>query len=63
MGGQLNSMDLSGTGSPFAFLTGGGRRLRPMPGTLPLLWAMSAAVPLQTSRSIDSETADVGEYP
>lgn len=46
IGGDLNSMDLSGAGSPFAILTGGGRRLRPMPGVMPLLWAMSAGVPV-----------------
>jgi len=46
IGGELNSMDLSGTGSPFAMLTGGGRRLRPLPGLLPLLWVMSAGVPV-----------------
>jgi len=45
-GGELNSMDLSDLGSPLAALTGGGRRLRPMPGIMPLLWAMSAAVPV-----------------
>ncbi len=46
LGGELNSMDLSDAGSPFAVLTGGGRRLRPMPGVMPLLWAMSAGVPV-----------------
>jgi glycosyltransferase involved in cell wall biosynthesis len=39
-------MDLAGAGSPFSLLTGGGRRLRPMPGIMPLLWVMSAAVPV-----------------
>jgi hypothetical protein len=46
IGGELNTMDLSGAGSPFALLTGGGRRLRPMPGIMPLLWAMAAGVPV-----------------
>jgi len=46
IGGELNSMDLSDAGSPFAVLTGGGRRLRPMPGVMPLLWAMSVGVPV-----------------
>jgi glycosyltransferase involved in cell wall biosynthesis len=46
IGGELNSMNLSGAGSPFSVLTGGGRRLRPMPGVMPLLWAMSAGVPV-----------------
>ena len=51
IGGDLNSMDLRGTGSPFARLTGGGRRLRPMPGIMPLLWAMSAGVPVVAEAS------------
>ncbi len=46
IGGELNSVDLSGAGSPFALFTGGGRRLRPMPGVMPLLWAMSAGLPV-----------------
>lgn len=46
MGGELNAMDLRDMTRPFAFLTGGGRRLRPMPGVLPLLWAMAAGVPV-----------------
>jgi glycosyltransferase involved in cell wall biosynthesis len=46
IGGELNSMDLTGSGSPFSVLTGGGRRLRPMPGIMPLLWVMSAGVPV-----------------
>jgi glycosyltransferase involved in cell wall biosynthesis len=46
IGGELNRMDLSDAGSPFAVLTGGGRRLRPMPGIMPLLWACSAGVPV-----------------
>jgi glycosyltransferase involved in cell wall biosynthesis len=51
IGGDLNSMDLRGTGSPFAIITGGGRRLRPMPGIMPLLWAMSAGVPVVAEAS------------
>lgn len=51
LGGELNSMDLREAGRPFAVLTGGGRRLRPMPGILPLLWAMSAAVPVVAEAS------------
>jgi hypothetical protein len=46
MGGELNAVDLSDTGSPFAVFTGGGRRLRPMPGIMPMLWTMAAGVPV-----------------
>jgi glycosyltransferase involved in cell wall biosynthesis len=46
IGGELNVLDLSAAGSPWALLTGGGRRLRPLPGIMPLLWAMSAGVPV-----------------
>lgn len=46
IGGDLNTDDLRQRGSPFAFIVGGGRRLRPMPGVMPLLWAMSAGVPV-----------------
>ena len=41
-GGELNSLDMSGAGTSIAFLTGGGRRMRPLPGILPLLWCMIA---------------------
>lgn len=44
--GEMNTMDLAGTHSPLATLTGGGRRLRPMPGVMPLLWAMAAGLPV-----------------
>lgn len=46
IGGDLNTQDLSAVGSPFSLITGGGRRLRPMPGVMPLLWAMAAGVPV-----------------
>lgn len=56
MGGGMNSMDLSAAGSPFSVLTGGGRRLRPLPGVMPLLWAMAAGLPVvaETSDAIDN---------
>ncbi|NNM25595.1 MAG: glycosyltransferase, partial [Phycisphaerales bacterium] len=46
VGGELNALDLSAAGSPFAVLTGGGRRMLPLPSALPLLWAMVAGVPV-----------------
>jgi hypothetical protein len=51
IGGELNSMDMSAAGSFFSLLTGGGRRLRPMPGIMPLLWAMAAGVPVVAEAS------------
>jgi hypothetical protein len=46
IGGELNAMDLSESGRPWSIITGGGRRLRPMPGVMPLMWAMAAGVPV-----------------
>jgi glycosyltransferase involved in cell wall biosynthesis len=59
VGGQLNSMDLSGAASPLALVTGGGRRLRPLPGIMPLLWAMSAGTPIIAE--VSDAVADVVE--
>jgi glycosyltransferase involved in cell wall biosynthesis len=62
IGGPLNTMDLRGAGSPFAALIGGGRRLRPMPGVMPLLWAMSAGVPvIAEASSAVSDIVDDGQ--
>ena len=44
VGGDTSAMDLHEAGSPLSFLTGGGRRLLPLPGINPLLWAMAAGV-------------------
>jgi hypothetical protein len=49
---ESNVIDLAESGSPFAILTGGGRALRPMPGVLPALWAMSAGVPVVADQSL-----------
>ncbi len=46
IGGEMNAVDMSGAASPFSLLLGGGSRLRPMPGVMPLLWAMAAGVPV-----------------
>lgn len=46
IGDEADELDLSESGSPFAVLTGGGRRLRPLPSVLPLLWAMAAGLPI-----------------
>jgi hypothetical protein len=46
IGGELNSQDLSESGSPFSLFVGGGRRIRPMPGIMPLLWSLSDGVPV-----------------
>lgn len=46
IGGEMNSMDLRDSSSPWSLIFGGGRRLRPMPGILPLLWAMAHGVPV-----------------
>lgn len=52
IGGELNAMNLRDAGSPFSLLIGGGRRLRPMPSVLPLLWAMAAGVPVIAESSV-----------
>ncbi|HRQ74869.1 MAG TPA: hypothetical protein PK098_03010 [Phycisphaerales bacterium] len=46
IGGEMNSMDLRDSDSPWSLIFGGGRRLRPMPGIMPLLWAMAHGVPV-----------------
>ena len=46
IGGEMNAVDMSGAASPFSLLLGGGSRLRPMPGVMPLLWAMAAGLPV-----------------
>lgn len=51
IGGDLNVMNLRDAGSPFSLLFGGGRRVRPMPGVMPLLWSMSAGVPVVAEAS------------
>lgn len=51
IGGQLNASSFEDPGNPLAWLTGVGRRMRPMPGILPLLWAMSAGVPVLAESS------------
>ncbi|MHC5022530.1 MAG: glycosyltransferase [Planctomycetota bacterium] len=62
IGGDLNAPDLDDAGSPFSMLTGGGRRLRPQPGVMPLLWAMAAGVPVIAEQSdATSEIVETGE--
>ncbi|MCA9296216.1 MAG: glycosyltransferase, partial [Phycisphaerales bacterium] len=51
IGGPLNVMNLDDAASPWSFLTGGGRRLRPMPGIMPLLWAMASGKPVVAEAS------------
>ncbi len=51
IGDEADELDLSASGSPFAVLTGGGRRIRPLPSVLPLLWAMAAGVPIVAPKS------------
>ncbi|TVQ50912.1 MAG: glycosyltransferase [Phycisphaerales bacterium] len=51
IGDEADEMDLAESGSPFAVLTGGGRRIRPLPSVLPLLWAMAAGVPIVAPKS------------
>jgi hypothetical protein len=46
IGGELNALDLADAGNPWSIFTGGGRRLRPMPGIMPLMWTMAAGVPV-----------------
>lgn len=46
IGGELNAMDLSESGNPWSLLTGGGCRLRPMPGVMPVMWAMAGGLPV-----------------
>jgi len=49
---ESNVIDLAESGNAFSILTGGGRALRPMPGVMPALWAMSAGVPVVADRSL-----------
>jgi hypothetical protein len=46
LGDDTSTLDLRRAGSAFSLLLGGGRRVRPMPGVMPALWAMSAGVPV-----------------
>ncbi|MEM7228179.1 MAG: glycosyltransferase [Planctomycetota bacterium] len=46
LGGPMNMMDLRGAETPWSFFLGGGRRMRPMPGIMPLLWAMASGKPV-----------------
>ena len=63
IGGELNVMNLRDAGSPFSLLFGGGRRVRPMPGVMPLLWSLAAGVPVIAESSdavrdiIDNQTS------
>lgn len=51
IGGELNAMDLSESGHPWSIFTGGGRRLRPMPGVMPVMWAMAGGVPVVSEKA------------
>ena len=46
LGGDRNVQNFSAAGRLRSIVTGGGQQLRPMPGVLPMLWAMAAAVPV-----------------
>ena len=45
---DLNTTDVRASGSLVGLIFGGGRRVRPVPGLLPALWAMGAGVPVIT---------------
>lgn len=51
IGSESNALDLSESGSPLSMLTGGERRLRPMPGIMPLLWMMAGELPVVAEAS------------
>jgi hypothetical protein len=46
MGGPAHVGDQADIGSPWSLCWRGGRLLRPMPGVMPLLWAMAAGLPV-----------------
>lgn len=51
IGSDANALDLRESGSLLSVFTGGGRRLRPMPGIMHLLWAMAAERPVVAEAS------------
>ena len=51
VGRDMNAINLREAGGAGAILLGGGRRLRPMPGIMPLLWALAARTPVIAEQS------------
>jgi hypothetical protein len=63
IGGERNTMDMRKAGGSLGLVYGGGWRLRPVPGILPLLWAMSAGVPVVAEASrVVTEIAEHGRH-